>query len=202
MTQITPLAPPQAALDRSAMLRQETRTAHKGVDDAIMESGALDSPQNYMCFVRFQHQLMLDLEPLYRRADLQQIIPDLPQRSRLAAVESDAAYLEIDLPESYANSLDLSGISIPEALGWLYVSEGSNLGAAFLAKAVLAHEMTGDAGAAHLAAPPVGRAAHWRGFTTALNAVKQSTDEERSTIDGARNAFAHVRVLIGTHLPG
>ncbi|WBU60429.1 biliverdin-producing heme oxygenase [Paracoccus albus] len=199
MTQIVYLKPPENIADRAATLRISTRTAHEGVDEAIMKSGALDSPQNYHRFVHFQHQLILDVEPLYRREDLQKIFPDLSQRSRLAAVQSDAAYLGIDPPIGRSGA-DLYDIGIPEALGWLYVSEGSNLGAAFLAKLVWAHGLTDDAGATHLAPPAIGRAAHWRAFTASLNAVEQTPDEDRRTIESARRAFAHVRALIGSHL--
>lgn len=199
MTQIVYLKPPEIVPDRSTMLRTSTRTAHEGVDEAIMKSGALDSPQDYHRFVRFQHHLILDVEPLYRRADLQKVIPDLSQRSRLAAVHSDAKYLGINPPVGRGRA-DLYNVGIPEALGWLYVSEGSNLGAAFLAKLVRAHGLTEEAGATHLAAPAAGRAAHWRAFTASLNSVKHSAEEDRRTMDGARTAFAHVRALISAHL--
>lgn len=184
----------------SNILKLSTYLTHQSVDDLIRESGALDCVTKYQSFVKFQYHLMADVEPLYQREDLGALIPDLPSRSRLAAAERDAKYLNVDLEENAVPKLNLGDLDIPEALGWLYVVEGSNLGAAFLFKAAQKLGFGDDKGASHLAAAPAGRAAHWRSFVASLNAVPQSVDQDSRSADAAFNAFGRVRVLIGAHL--
>ena len=80
-------------------------------------------------------------------------------------------------------------MDLPTALGWLYVAEGSNLGAAFLLKWAAALGLNETHGARHLAASPEGRARHWRSFTEALDGIELTQAEEGRVADGAREAF-------------
>jgi heme oxygenase len=89
----------------------------------------------------------------------------------------------------------------PEALGWLYVAEGSNLGAAFLLKEAAKLGLSESFGARHLADAPEGRGLHWRRFTAALDAVALSASEEARAIASANDAFARVRALVDRFLP-
>nr|WP_277923893.1 biliverdin-producing heme oxygenase [Sphingomonas hankookensis] len=81
------------------------------------------------------------------------------------------------------------------ALGWLYVAEGSSLGAAFLLKAAQRIGLHTDHGARHLAGHPDGRAAHWRRFTARIDAIDMSDAEEERMFAAAREAFARFRDL-------
>lgn len=91
---------------------------------------------------------------------------------------------------------DADAIDVPTALGWLYVAEGSNLGAAFLFKMARALDLDENFGARHLAGHADGRAQHWRDFTGALDTVDLDADEERRVSMGANAAFARVQALV------
>ncbi|MFX6949703.1 biliverdin-producing heme oxygenase, partial [Acinetobacter baumannii] len=70
-------------------------------------------------------------------------------------------------------------VAMPEALGWLYVSEGSTLGAAFLLKEVKDKlGLSESFGARNLAAYPEGRAVVWRRFVSFLDAPGLSAQEQ------------------------
>lgn len=73
------------------------------------------------------------------------------------------------------------------------MSEDSNLGTAFLLKAARQLDLSESVGARHLAAAPEGRGLHWKTFTSALDAIGLSTDEEARVIVGANDAFAQAR---------
>src|SRR5690606_13177443 len=113
------------------------------------------------------------------------------------AVAADLADLSLPEPE-------LTPVPIPErqALGWLYVSEGSNLGAAFLYKAALKMGFDESFGARHLAGAADGRAIHWRRFTECLNAADLPDEHDRQVIAGARAAFQHVQSLVAAAFAG
>jgi heme oxygenase len=185
---------------RSAALRAATHSTHDRIDTAIMAARPFDNVENYSRFLRVQYAFHRDVSPLYRDAKLAALIPDLISRSRVEQVAADAADLGALLPEKIEKSPATEGIELPEALGWLYVVEGSNLGAAFLFKAALKMGLSQDHGARHLAEAPEGRAAQWRGFKSALDAVVLTEAEEARCITGAEAAFARVRDLIGQYL--
>ena len=91
------------------------------------------------------------MKSLYQDSQLNGWLPGLAALSRLDAVEADLIALDKPLPEKPPA---VSPQSPYAALGWLYCCEGSNIGAAFLAKEVEAIGLNEAHGAAHLASPP------------------------------------------------
>ena len=82
------------------------------------------------------------------------------------------------------------------ALGWLFVSEGSKLGAAFLIKRVAALGLTEEVGARHLGEPAGGRAEGWKSFTRTLDGLELSAEQEADVDKGALAAFNRFRELL------
>jgi heme oxygenase len=91
-------------------------------------------------------------------------------------------------------------LDLGSALGWLYVAEGSNMGAAVLRKEAHKLGLTDHHGARHLAPAPEGPAPHWRAFTAALDAVELHEDEEKRSEAGALEAFARVQAHVDARL--
>ena len=186
----------------SDRLRVATRPTHESVDQTIMAAKPFESLTAYGRFLCVQHGIHRDVAPLYQTAALATLIPDLRCRQRLDTVEQDAADLGIDLP-AY---LDLPAMAldpeptVPQALGWLYVVEGSNLGAAFLLKYAKKMGLSEKYGARHLSEAPEGRAPNWRSFKGALNRVALSEEDVSDAILGAQAAFARVHQLVRSHL--
>lgn len=69
---------------------------------------------------------------LYNDPELIKLFPDLAERCRAEAAKLDLADLETEVPAPVAGAVQ--NPSKAQALGWLFVSEGSKLGAAFLIK--------------------------------------------------------------------
>lgn len=164
-----------------------------------MAARPFDSVANYARFLKMQHDFHRDVSPLYAHPDLGRLLPDLADLSRYEAVSSDVSDLGL-APETSDTAPATAGLGKAEALGWLYVVEGSNLGAAFLFKAAKRIGLSETHGARHLAEAPEGRAQHWRRFREALNAADLSAEEEAQAIRGAQAAFERVRVLIAQHM--
>ena len=178
-------------LTRAERLKQETHAQHERLDTGIAGRDPFATRERYAAFVEVQYRFYGAIEPLYRDPQLSELIPGLASRSRFALARLDLADLGRPAPE-------VEPLPIPrrEALGWLYVSEGSTLGAAFLLKAVEALGLGEDCGARHLAAAPEGRGRHWRDFKEALNAVPLTPGEDDLVVSGARAAFTHVHGLV------
>ncbi|RTL93224.1 biliverdin-producing heme oxygenase [Ancylobacter aquaticus] len=184
------------APNRAKRLKAASTAAHERVDSGVMQAAPFADSANYQRFLRFQYHLHRRVATLYADPSLQDMLPELAARCRLAALEQDFADLGLTPPEAeFGPSLDRA-----EALGWLYVVEGSNMGAAILAKEAAKLGFTAEHGARHLAGHPEGRALHWRRFTAALNEAELTSEEEARLEAAANAAFTHVETLVGREL--
>ncbi|WP_088138870.1 biliverdin-producing heme oxygenase [Achromobacter xylosoxidans] len=190
---------PSTLAERAKRLKAHTTSTHDTLDRRIMDAGIFDSRERYAGFLRVQYRFMRDVDALYARADLAALLPDLSERRRLDLVAQDLADLGDALPRA-SSAID-ADISLPHALGWLYVSEGSTLGAAVLYKQAGARlGLDRDFGARHLNGHAEGVARHWRGFAAALDAVPLTAEEEQLVVTGAQAAFGTVRGYVEQEL--
>lgn len=179
---------------RSQRLKAATATIHDTLDSRIMALDPFSSTDRYIRFLRAQQAFHAALAPLYAAPHLQTLIPDLAERDRSAAIAADLTDLGASSPIT-ANANPIDPVDMSTALGWLYVAEGSSLGAAFLLKAAQQIGLSTNHGARHLAGHPEGRAAHWRRFTAQLDAADMTPEQEDRMTTAARDAFARFRAL-------
>jgi heme oxygenase len=155
-----------------------------------------ESRERYALFLTVQHQFHRDIDALYSNPALDSLLPDLAGRRRFGDVEQDLGDLAVAVPTAATTPAFDGNADIPTALGWLYVAEGSNLGAAFLIKEAAKLGLSETFGARHLAGAPEGRGLHWKTFTAALDSVDLDEAEEARMIEGARAAFRRVHGLV------
>lgn len=185
------LEPIAEALPLSQQLRASTHDTHDRLDKRIMAENIFSDRARFARFVAVQHRFHQHVDALQRRADLGVLLPDLAGRNRLQRIAEDLSNLDFPLPAA-AEKTD-APMPLAEALGWLYVAEGSNLGGTVLFK--MAQQRLGldeTSGAGHLAAHADGAAKHWREFTRALDAVALTEAEREAAVAGANAAFATV----------
>jgi heme oxygenase len=185
-------ASPQPNPGRALRLREATRDVHAALDAALMARESFASREGYAPFLVMQLGFHRAVAPLYDDPALQAVLPGLATRERLTLLERDITDLGLPLPAAEAVPPPLG---LGEALGWLYVAEGSNLGAAVLRKLVAQIGLSDTFGARHLAPAEEGPAAHWRTFTAAFDAVPLDEAGEAAAVAGARDAFAYVAQL-------
>ncbi|TKT76339.1 biliverdin-producing heme oxygenase [Aquamicrobium sp. LC103] len=183
-------------LGRAKRLKAATNDTHARLDQSIMAGKPFDSRERYGLFVKVQHQFHRDIDTLYDNPALDRLLPDLPGRRRFTLIEQDLADLGVaPLSSGQAPAFGVEA-DIPTALGWLYVAEGSNLGAAFLLKEAAKLGLSENFGARHLAGAPEGRGLHWRTFTAALDELELDENEEKAMVSGAEAAFRRVHGLV------
>lgn len=180
--------PINAAPTRSQRLKADTMATHELLDQRIMASAPFSSRENYARFLQAQYAFLRDVDALYDNA-LAALLPDLEQRRRYASIAADLRDLDTALPSDAATPPFDAQLDLATALGWLYVSEGSKLGAAILYKLAGKIGLDEHHGARHLAGHPDGRARHWREFTSVLDTAILDEAGEARMIDGARAAF-------------
>lgn len=178
----------------SQRLKQETAEQHERMH-RLMEHGApFASREAYARFVAAQYLFQRDVENLFDDAEVKAAVPDLAARGRQEASRADLHDLGCEVPDE---AVVTGGVGMPEALGWLYVSEGSTLGAAFLLKEAESRlGLSAEFGARNLAAYPDGRAVVWRRFVGALDGAGLCDAQEDAVIAGAQAAFDRFEELL------
>lgn len=182
---------------RVKRLREATHSAHERLDRRIMSAEPFASRERFGIFLKIQHGFHRDIDALYRHPVLDKLLPELESRRRLDQIEQDLKDIGVAVPGvTEAPAFDAGEVDVPTAFGWLYVAEGSNLGAAFLLKNAAVLGLNEEFGARHLAGHPDGRGLHWRTFTAALDALELTSEEELRASAGAVAAFRRVHRLV------
>ncbi|WP_339455887.1 biliverdin-producing heme oxygenase [Pseudomonas sp. EA_65y_Pfl1_P120] len=179
---------------RSQRLNQITNEPHTKLDALVKAHAPFETQTNFARFVVAQYLFQSELVALYNDAELIKIVPDLAERCRADAAKQDLADLDTEVPAPVAGAV--KNPSKAEALGWLFVSEGSKLGAAFLIKRAVGLGLSETFGARHLGEPAGGRAEGWKRFTRTLDALEFSAEEEAAVEKGAVDAFVRFTILL------
>lgn len=180
---------------RCQQLMTATDDLHEHLHGVVAAAEAFADTARYARWLAVQFRFQQEIEPLYALESLQRWLPGLANRGRLAAVAADLADLGTESPAAAAERIPAE--DLPTALGWLFVSEGSTLGAAVLLKKAEAQlGLSAAFGARHLAAAPAGRATHWKQFVQALDALELDAADERRLHEAARAAFRRFDVLL------
>jgi len=179
---------------RSQRLNQITHEPHGKLDALVKTHAPFATQANFARFVVAQYLFQSELVALYNDAELTAIVPDLPDRCRAEAARADLDDLEAEVPEPVAGAV--KNPTKAEALGWLFVSEGSKLGAAFLIKRAVGLGLSETFGARHLGEPAGGRAEGWKSFVKTLDGLAFTAQEEAEVEKAAVDAFNRFTVLL------
>ncbi|MCD5982471.1 biliverdin-producing heme oxygenase [Pseudomonas sp. CDFA 610] len=179
---------------RSQRLNQITHIPHEQLDKAVKAHAPFETLGSYARFLVAQYLFQAELQDLYNDPALLAIITDLPARCRAEQARYDLADLGIETPSPVAGAVHQP--TLAQALGWLFVSEGSKLGAAFLIKRAVALNLSDSFGARHLGEPAGGRAAGWKTFVKTLDELPLTAGQEAELDQGAVAAFERFNVLL------
>lgn len=168
-------------------LRQQTRETHEKLDHYLTSLGLFNNIELYKKFLSLQYYIHRDANSYYHDQTLTAIIPDLINRNRFEKVKEDLKDLKIDIPSTTFTSPNTTNAS--EAVGFLYVVEGSKLGANTLLKRVEKIGLSENYGARHMAPDQDGRGASWRIFQNSINQAKLDI---HTTIKSATTAFSQI----------
>ena len=179
---------------RSQRLNQITNEPHQKLDALVKAHKPFDDVASFARFVVAQYLFQSELKALYTDPALKEIVPDLPERCRAEQAKADLADLNTEVPAPVAGAVNAP--SKAQALGWIFVSEGSKLGAAFLIKRAVGLGLSDSFGARHLGEPAGGRAEGWKSFIRTLDGLELTAEEEADLDKGAVAAFERFTVLL------
>ncbi len=175
--------------DRSLrhLLRTATSPAHQRLDDVI--SHDLDfGTASYTALLLGLARGLIPIENALEVAGVSCIFPDWPERRRSDALRADLADLGETLP-AISDTFSVTGTA--QALGALYVLEGSRLGSQVLLKRAFAS----DSAAVHRATRHLTHGQgkkFWPSFVEVLDHSIDAQVAPNEVIEGANRAFAFI----------
>lgn len=168
-------------------LRDQTRTTHEKLDYYLTNLGLFNNITLYKKFLTLQYYIHQEATQLYTNPSLSKIIPDLPDRNRFEKVKEDLQDLQLALPTPLPSNLAIDNNS--KAIGFLYVVEGSKLGANTLLKRVEKIGLSETYGARHMGPDKEGRGTSWKKFQTSINHAKLDIHD---AIESAKATFNQI----------
>ncbi|MDM4771082.1 biliverdin-producing heme oxygenase [Solimonas sp. SE-A11] len=93
---------------RSAILSAATDDLREALHGVVAAAAPFTSREHFTPWVLVQHRFQREIEPLYRISALQDWLPDLANRGRLAATEADLSDLSAAVLFRKAQTLGLS----------------------------------------------------------------------------------------------
>ncbi|MBP2605294.1 biliverdin-producing heme oxygenase [Acinetobacter calcoaceticus] len=173
----------------SLRLKQETAAEHERMHQLMSQAKVFSSKEKYGQFTLSQYYFQREIEHLFDKEGVAELIPDLDIRGRSKQALADLNDLGI---QPNGQQLHSENVQLPEALGWIYVSEGSTLGAAFLFKEAQKYLGFSETFAArNLAAYHEGRAKVWKRFVQALDETGFDHTLQDRVVQGALDAFGY-----------
>lgn len=172
-------------------LKTQTSDSHKKLEE-LPVSMSIMSPdmkiEDYTYYLNLMHDVHNDTEglifPLFSDA-----IEDLEQRRKKHLIENDLLFLNAAKTNT-EKVFQIEGISVPFALGILYVVEGSTLGGRFILKNVSKlPELSGENGVSYFSGYGDKTGSFWKSFLNFLADYEQQNNCGEEIIEGAIVAF-------------
>jgi heme oxygenase len=172
-------------------LKTQTADSHKKLEQ-LPVSMSIMSPdmkiEEYAKYLSLMHDVHQDTEetifPLF--ADL---IEDLEQRRKKFLIEADLSFLNYDLT-AFEKVFKTEKISVPFALGILYVVEGSTLGGRFILKNISkVPQLSGDKGISYFNGYRERTGSFWKSFLDFLSEYEREHNCGDVIVEGALFAF-------------
>lgn len=175
-------------LDR---LKNHSAAAHKKLENLTVSTSILSPDMkigdycHYLSLMQDVHQSIEEI--VYPM--LSTIISDLKEREKGHLIEDDLSYLNYTKRESVL-IFKTEPLTIPFALGMLYVTEGSSLGGRYILKNVTkVLGMNDQKGVSYFTGYGDTTGSYWKVFLNILTAEEQKNDSATEIIAGVVYAF-------------
>lgn len=175
-------------------LRSQTTPSHTSLEDLPISKTIVDpkiTREDYILYLNLMHDVVKNLEDnIY--PILTDVIDDLDQRIKAPVLANDILFAG-GVTKPYQAPFNTTGISIPFAMGMMYVVEGSTLGGRFILKNI--QESLGydeENGAAYFSGYGNKTGSFWKKFLNILTDFESKTDAGDEIIAGADYAFSTI----------
>lgn len=175
-------------------LRSKTSPSHTGLEDLPISKIIVDpkiTNEDYILYLNLMHDVVKNLEEdIY--PILRPLIDDLDQRIKAPTLANDILFAKGEI-KPYKAPFHTTGLSIPFAMGIMYVVEGSTLGGRFILKNI--QENLGfdeENGASYFSGYGNKTGSMWKKFLNVLTDFESETNSADEIIAGADYAFSTI----------
>ncbi|MDR6968423.1 heme oxygenase [Flavobacterium arsenatis] len=172
-------------------LRNKTSASHKNLESLPISKSIVNPKitiEEYALYLSLMHDVVKNLEEdIY--PILSDAIPDLNERKKTHFILNDLKFTKSEKKQNHS-PFDATGISVPFAMGIMYVVEGSTLGGRFIIKNI--QESFGfdeENGASYFGGYGNKTGSFWKKFLNSMTDFEQQTNSEKEIISGADYAF-------------
>jgi heme oxygenase len=179
-------------------LRAQTAPQHEALENTMLSKAIVSDALQEATYVHYLKTMYLHLQPFESSCftSLGGIFSDLSERSRTATLESDLRHFGI-APESLLSNSDFNFEipgSVAEAVGAMYVMEGSTLGGRVILKNVQARLGDMTSGNLYFQGYGADTGKKWKLFLDELWAYASKNDQE-AIYKGACKTFSDLHGL-------
>lgn len=179
----------------STTLKETTKEAHQQLEKkVVLKMKAIRSDKDYADFLKYFYAYFNKVEQAiapYLNTDL---LPDYNDRRTSAYLKSDIEELGFNvnnLPEAEAPEIN----NVLQALGALYVMEGSIMGGSIIVKMLEKGGIT--KGTSFFSGYGVATGQKWAAFTAVLNEQAKTEEDEKIAVDAANETFSRFGNVFG-----
>lgn len=180
-------------------LRTNTAASHKELEALPISKSIVDpkiTVEEYALYLSLMHDVVQNLEEnIY--PILSEVISDLSERKKANLILNDLKNIGSEKKQMLSPFKNASEISVPFAMGMMYVVEGSTLGGRFILKNIQESlNFSEENGASYFSGYGNKTGSFWKNYLNSLTDFEAQNNSEEEIIAGADYAFR----VIGKHL--
>lgn len=177
-------------------IKKETKTAHQELEKLLVyQIKSIETTDDYLKILTLFYLFFAPLEKELFQTE--KFVPDIRQRRKSEAITQDIKFLGSSAPFSHASTPLLSIKNPVQALGVLYVMEGSTMGGPIISRMVSQKlQLPENEGFKFFNGYGETTNSMWEKFKGFINHIKWTAEEETEIIDAATHAFSHFKKLI------
>lgn len=168
-------------------LKEATKTAHQALEKkVILQLKAIRSEADYATFLQAFYQYFKALERKISAFINAGVVPDLSSRRNSSYLKADLQDLGFDYKQEHTLALPTIE-SLPQALGAMYVMEGSIMGGAIIVEMLRKYGIAN--GFSFFSGYGAATGEMWNNFVTILNESLKSTAAQQQAVNAANETF-------------
>lgn len=180
----------------STTIKEATKAPHQEVEKkVVLKIKSIRSEADYADLLKHFYAYFNAVEQAVAPYITTEILPDLADRRNASYIKADIEALGAtidELPEAVAPQID----NALQAIGALYVLEGSIMGGPYIVKMLQKGGLT--KGFSFFSGYGEASGERWAAFTNVLNSIAKNEEEEAQALHSAHETFARFGNVFGT----
>ncbi|PWG81281.1 biliverdin-producing heme oxygenase [Pararcticibacter amylolyticus] len=172
----------------STSIKEATRTAHQDLEKRVVTRlKTINSNEDYADLLKYFYAYFSGVENAIRPFITEELLPDYKERRNSSFIKADIEALGADVNDLPPAIIPQIGNTL-QALGALYVMEGSIMGGSIIVK--MLEKMGITQGVSFFSGYGEATGEKWALFTEVMNKTAQTPEDEEVSIKAANDTFS------------